>query len=130
MSWRAVACATTVHAVQAESRASSSSGSAPSGRLDATLWAIRSALPAGQMSVSARQDRNRGELLPAWTLQISGLLAGTEFSIELAGPILAQLLEDAIEALVTLGIDLPDELDEPGPTYTPVNAAGPDSYPA
>jgi len=82
------------------------------------------------MSVSARQDRNRGELLPVWTLQISGLLAGTEFSIKLAGPILAQLLEDAIEALVTLGIDLPDELDEPGATYTPVNAAGPDSYPA
>jgi hypothetical protein len=82
------------------------------------------------MSVSARQDRNRGELLPSWTIQISGPLAGSEFSIELAGPILVQLLEDAIEALVTLGIDVPDdELDEPGATYTPVDAADPDSYP-
>ncbi len=82
------------------------------------------------MSVSARQDRNRGELLPSWTLQISGALAGSEFSIELAGPILGQLLEDAIEVLVTLGIDVPDEFDEPGATYTPVNATDPDSYPA
>ena len=82
------------------------------------------------MSVSARQDRNRGELLPSWTIQISGPLAGSEFSIELAGPILVQLLEDAIEALVTLGIDVPDdELDELGATYTPVDAADPDSYP-
>jgi hypothetical protein len=88
------------------------------------------------MSVSARQDRNRGELLPSWTLQISGPLAGSEFTIELAGPILGQLLEDAIETLVTLGIDVPDvpdvpdELDEPDTKYTPVDAADPDSYPA
>jgi hypothetical protein len=66
-------------------------------------------------------------------MQISGLLPGGEFSIELAGPILGQLLEDAIEALVTLGIDVSDEPDEPGAKYTrytPVNAADPDSYPA
>jgi hypothetical protein len=85
------------------------------------------------MSVSARQDRNRGELLPSWTLQISGPLAGSEFTIELAGPILGQLLEDAIEALVTLGVDVPDVpdvLDEPHNKYSPVDAADPDSYPA
>jgi hypothetical protein len=85
------------------------------------------------MSVSARQDRNRGELLPSWTLQVSGPHAGGEFTIELAGPILGQLLEDAIEALVTLGIDVPDvpdEPDEPDTKYTPVDAADPDSYPA
>ena len=91
---------------------------------------IRSALPAARISVSARQDRYHGELLPSWTLQISGPLAGSEFSIELAGPILGQLLEDAIEALVTLGIDVPDDLEEPDATYTPVDAAAPDSYPA
>jgi len=102
----------------------------PRGGVEATLRSIRSALPAGRISVSARQDRYHGELLPSWTLQISGPLAGSEFSIELAGPILGQLLEDAIEALVTLGIDVPDELDEPGATYTPVDAADPDSYPA
>ncbi len=62
-------------------------------------------------------------------MQISGPLAGGEFSIELAGPILGQLLEDAIEALVTLGVDVPDELDEPGPTYTPVRATDPDPFP-
>jgi hypothetical protein len=82
------------------------------------------------MSVSARQDRNRGELLPSWTMQISGPLAGSEFSIELAGPILGQLLEDAIEALVTLGIDVTDEVEEPGDKYVPVDASDPDSYPA
>jgi hypothetical protein len=82
------------------------------------------------MSVSARQDRNRGELLPSWTMQISGPLPGGEFSIELAGPRLGQLLEDAIEALVTLGIDVSDEPDEPGAKYTPVVDADPDSYPA
>jgi hypothetical protein len=82
------------------------------------------------MSVSARQDRNRGELLPSWTLRVSGPLAGSEFTIELAGPILGQLLEDAIEALVTLGIDVPDVLDEPDNKYTPVDATDPDSYPA
>ena len=82
------------------------------------------------MSISARQDRYHGELLPSWTLRISGPVAGSEFSIELAGPILGQLLEDAIEALVTLGIDVPDDFDQPGATYTPVNAADPDSYPA
>jgi hypothetical protein len=76
------------------------------------------------MSVSARQDRNRGELLPSWTMQISGPLPGSEFSIELTGPILGQLLEDAIEALVTLGVDVP----EPGPTYTPVRASDPDPF--
>jgi hypothetical protein len=102
----------------------------PSGRVDATLRSIRSALPAGRLLVSARQDRNHGELLPSWTVQISGPLAGGEFSIELAGPILGQLLEDAIEALVTLGIDVPDELDERSGTYTPVDASDPDSYPA
>jgi hypothetical protein len=69
------------------------------------------------MSVSARQDRNRGELLPSWTMQISGPLPGSEFSIELAGPRLGELLEDAIEALVTLGIDVSDEPDEPGPPH-------------
>jgi hypothetical protein len=79
------------------------------------------------MSVSARQDRNRGEVLPSWTMQISGPLAGSEFSIELAGPILGQLLEDAIEALVTLGFDVSDE---PDATYAPVDAADPSSYPA
>ena len=67
--------------------------------------------------------------MPSWTLQISGPLAGSEFSIELAGPILGQLLEDAIEALVTIGIDVPDVLDEPGGTYAPVDAADPGSYP-
>ena len=80
------------------------------------------------MSVSARQDRNRGELMPSWTMQISGPLAGSEFSIELAGPILGQLLEDAIEALVTLGVDIPDEPnepDEPDDKYTPVDASDP-----
>ena len=81
------------------------------------------------MSVSARQDRNHGELLPSWILHISGPLAGSEFSIELAGPRLGQLLEDAIEALVTLGIDVPNELDEPADSYTPVDASDPDSYP-
>jgi len=81
------------------------------------------------MSVSARQDRHRGELLPSWSMQISGPLPGSEFSIELAGPRLGQLLEDAIEVLVTLGIDILDEPDEPSATYTPVNAADPDSYP-
>lgn len=101
----------------------------PSGKVDATLRSIRSALPAGQISVSARQDRNHGELMPSWTLQISGPLAGSEFSIELAGPILGQLLEDAIEALVTIGIDVPDVLDEFGGTYAPVDAADPGSYP-
>ena len=97
-------------------------------------------MPAGRMSVSARQDRNRGELLPSWTMQITGPLAGSEFTIELAGPILGQLLEDAIEALVTLGIDVKDEpdepdepddvpIDEPDDKYVPVDTAGPDSYP-
>ena len=64
-------------------------------------------------------------------MQISGPLPGSEFSIELAGPILGQLLEDAIEALVTLGIDVSDEprAGEPGDKYTPVDAADPDSYP-
>jgi len=80
--------------------------------------------------VSARQDRNHAELLPTWTLRISGPLVGTEFSIELTGPILGQLLEDAVEALVTLGVDIPDEPDETGATYTPVNMADPESYPA
>ena len=101
----------------------------PSGRVDAALQAIASALPAGRMSVSARQDRNRGELLPSWTVQISGPLSGSEFSIELAGPILGQLLEDAIEALVTLGIDIPDEPNEPDDKYVPVDASDPASYP-
>ena len=82
------------------------------------------------MSVSARQDRNRGELLPSWTIQITGPLAGSEFTIELAGPILGQLLEDAIEALVTLGIDVTDEPDEPDDKYVPVDPANPGSYPA
>ena len=64
-------------------------------------------------------------------MQITGPLAGSEFTIELAGPILGQLLEDAIEALVTLGIDVKDEVDEPErQKYVPVDAAGPDSYPA
>jgi hypothetical protein len=80
------------------------------------------------MTVSARQDRNRGELLPSWTMQISGPLTGSEFSIELAGPILGQLLEDAIEALITLGIDV-QEPDEPDVKYTPVDASDPASYP-
>ena len=35
-----------------------------------------------------------------------------------------------MEALVTLGIDVSDEPDEPGATYTPVIGADPDSYPA
>ena len=85
------------------------------------------------MSVSARQDRNRGELLPSWRIQITGPLAGSEFKIELAGPILGQLLEDAIEALVTLGIDVQDEPVEPAEPddkYIPVDAGDPDSYPA
>jgi hypothetical protein len=90
---------------------------------------MAAALPAGRMSVSARQDRNRGELLPSWTMRISGPLSGSEFSIELAGPILGQLLEDAIEALVTLGIDIQDEPEEPGDKYTPVDASDPASYP-
>ncbi len=34
-----------------------------------------------------------------------------------------------MEALVTLGIDVSDEPDEPGATYTPVNGADLDSYP-
>ena len=65
-------------------------------------------------------------------MQISGPLAGSEFSIELAGPILGQLLEDAIEALVTLGIDVQEagEPDDPDDTYTPVDASDPASYPA
>ena len=105
-------------------------GVPPSSRVDAALLSIASALPAGRMSVSARQDRNRGELLPTWTMQITGPLAGGEFTIELAGPILGQLLEDAIEALVTLGIDVQDEPDEPGDKYVPVDTANPDSYPA
>jgi hypothetical protein len=100
----------------------------PSSRVDAALLAIATALPAGRMSVSARQDRNRGELLPTWTMQITGPLAGGEFRIELAGPILGQLLEDAIEALVTLGIDVADEPDEPGEHYVPVNPSDPDSH--
>jgi hypothetical protein len=62
-------------------------------------------------------------------MRISGPLPGGEFSIELAGPILGQLLEDAIEALVTLGIDVEDRLDEPGATYTAVNPDEPDSSP-
>jgi len=107
--------------------ATSSSG--PGGRVDAALRSIASAIPAGHMSVSARQDRNRGELLPSWTIQVTGPLAGAEFSIELAGPILVQLLEDAIEALVILGIDVPDEMDESA-RYTPVDPSNPDSYPA
>jgi hypothetical protein len=82
------------------------------------------------MSVSARQDRNRGELLPSWSIEITGPLAGSEFKIELAGPILGQLLEDAIEALVTLGIDVQDEPAEPDDKYAPVDAADPASYPA
>ena len=89
------------------------------------------------MTVSAQQDRNRGELLPSWTMKISGPLAGSEFSIELAGPILGQLLEDAIEVLVTLGIDVqepdepdePDQPDQPDDKYTPVDASDPASYP-
>ena len=99
-----------------------------SSRVDAALRSIASALPAGRMTVSARQDRNRGELLPSWTMQISGPLAGSEFSIELAGPILGQLLEDAIEALVTLGIDV-QEPDEPDDKYTPVDVSDPASLP-
>jgi hypothetical protein len=103
-------------------------------RVDATLWSIRSALPAGgQMSLSAGQDRNHGELLPSWTLKITGFLVGTELSIELSGPILGQLLEDAIETLITLGIEItdePDATDEPAATYTPVSVADPDAYPA
>jgi hypothetical protein len=82
------------------------------------------------MSVSARQDRNRGELLPSWTMHINGPLAGSEFTIELIGPILGQLLEDAIEALVTLGFDVQDEIDKPGDKYTPVDPSDPASYPA
>ena len=101
----------------------------PSGRVDAALRSIASALPAGRMTVSARQDRTRGELLPSWTMQISGPLAGSTFSIELVGPILGQLLEDAIEALVTLGIDVSDVPDEPGDKYSPVDASDPASYP-
>ncbi|HEX5040320.1 MAG TPA: hypothetical protein VFW95_09315 [Candidatus Limnocylindria bacterium] len=101
----------------------------PSGRVDATLRSIRSALPAGRVTVSARQDRHRGELLPSWTLRISGPLSGGEFSIELEGPIFGQLLEDAIEALVTLGIDVPDP-EERDEKYTPVDASDPDAYPA
>ena len=104
----------------------------PTGRIDAALRAITLAVPAGRMSVSARQDRYRGQLLPSWTLKMSGPLAGSEFTIELAGPILLQLLEDAIEALVTLGIDVqdePGELDEPAARYVPVDAADPGSYP-
>ena len=67
-------------------------------------------------------------------MQINGPLAGSEFSIELAGPILGQLLEDAIEALVTLGIDVqepdePDEPEEPDDKYTPVDASDPASLP-
>jgi hypothetical protein len=106
----------------------------PSGRVDATLRSIRSALGGGgRLSVSARQDRYHGELLPSWTMQISATLAGSEFSIELAGPILGQLLGDAIEALVTLGIDLPNELEEEPAadwTYTAVDPAADDWYPA
>ena len=85
------------------------------------------------MSLSARQDRNHGELLPSWTLTITGFLVGTEFAIELSGPILGQLLEDAVETLVTLGIEItdePDATDEPAATYTPVSVADPDAYPA
>jgi hypothetical protein len=40
------------------------------------------------------------------------------------------LLEDAIEALVTLRIDVQDELDEAGDKYTRVGASDPRSYPA
>ena len=98
-------------------------------KVDATLRSIRSAVPAGRITVSARQDRNHGELLPTWMLHISGPLSGSEFSIELAGPILGQMLEDAVEALVTLGIDVSDELEEVEATYTPVSAEDPDSYP-
>jgi hypothetical protein len=101
----------------------------PIGKIDAALRAITEAVPAGRMSVAARQDRYRGQLLPSWTLKMSGPLAGSEFTIELAGPILLQLLEDAIEALVTLGIDVPDELDQPAPAYVPVDPADPGSYP-
>ena len=116
----------------------------PNGRVDAALQSIASAIPAGRMSVSARQDRNRGELLPSWTMQITGPLAGSEFTIELAGPILGQLLEDAIEALVTLGIDVTSPTSptsrrarrarraptQPDDKYVPVDTAVPDSYPA
>jgi len=56
---------------------------------------------------------------------LAGPLAGADFSIELAGPILVQLLEDSIEALVILGIDVPDELDESA-RYTPVDPSNPD----
>jgi hypothetical protein len=64
-------------------------------------------------------------------MEISGPLVGSQFSVELAGPILGQLLEDAIEALVTLGIDIqePDEPDAPDDKYTPVDASDPASYP-
>lgn len=112
-------------------RASAGQPARPVGRVDETLWAIRSALPAGGLvTVSARQDRHHAELSPSWTLQISGPLVGTEFSIELSGPILGQLLDDAIETLVTLGVDIPDESQETGANYTPVSMADPDSYPA
>jgi hypothetical protein len=132
---RLVTCATTVARYASEIRYSGKLRLVrASRRVDAIMRSIRSALGGGgRVSVSARQDRFHGELLPSWTLQISGTLAGSEFSIELVGPILGQLLEDAIEALVTLGIELPDELEEEPAadwTYTAVDPADDDSYPA
>jgi hypothetical protein len=101
-----------------------------SGRVEATFRSIKSVVPGARVSVSAGQDRFHGELQPSWTLRIDGPLGGSEFSIELAGPILGQLLDDAVEALVTLGFDVPDEPDAHGPTYTPVSGTDPGSYPA
>ena len=102
----------------------------PNGKVRATIEAISSVLPAGRIAVSARQDRHRGELHPSWTIHVSGPLAGSAFSIELAGPILGRLLEDLVDALVTIGFDVPDVPDVPNDPYMPVSGTDPGSYPA
>jgi len=101
----------------------------PNGKVQATIQAISSVLPAGRISVSARQDRHGGELHPSWTIRVSGPLVGTAFSIELAGPILGQLLEDLVDALVTLGFDVPDVPEEPDDPYAPISGTELESYP-
>jgi hypothetical protein len=102
----------------------------PTGKVQATIEAISSVLPGGRISVSARQDRHRGELGPSWTIHVAGSLAGSAFSLELAGPVLGQVLEDLVDALVTLGFDVPDVPDDPDVSYVPVSGTNPGSYPA
>jgi hypothetical protein len=79
---------------------------------DLNLRAIANAIGSdGNVSLTATQNRHNEEESPNWTLRIEATVQGVNMVIENDAPGLAQVIDDTMRVLVSLGVDIHAEID-------------------